>query len=158
MPYVDADGEEQAVRYRIALDGEDKFRWKKRSKLCLYGLSRLRGAQERGFAVLVEGESCAQTLWLHDFPALGLPGATSWKDERDLPAVEGLDTLYVVIEPDKGGQAILEWLKRSALTTGRRPEPPDRSRADRDHVRARDRRAGPDIRLLARDARERARG
>ena len=125
MPYVDADGEEQAVRYRIALDGEDKFRWKKRSKLCLYGLPRLRSAQERGFVVLVEGESCTQTLWLHGFPALGLPGAANWKDERDLPAVEGLDTLYVLIEPDKGGQAILDWLKRSALTTGRRPEPPD---------------------------------
>ena len=125
MPYASFDGEEQAVRFRIALDGEDKFRWKKRSKLCLYGLSRLRSARERGFAVLVEGESCAQTLWLHGFPALGLPGAANWKDERDLPAVEGLDTLYVVIEPDKGGQAILDWLKRSALTTGRRPGPPD---------------------------------
>jgi hypothetical protein len=125
MPYVDRDGEEQAVRYRIALGGEDKFRWKKRSKLCLYGLPRLRVAQERGFAVLVEGESCTQTLWLHDFPALGLPGAANWRDDRDLSAVEGLETLYVVIEPDKGGEAILEWLKRSALTTGRRPKPPD---------------------------------
>jgi hypothetical protein len=125
MPYVDVDGEEQAVRYRIALDGDDRFRWKKRSKLCLYGLPRLRGAQERGFVVLVEGESCAQTLWLHGFPALGLPGAANWKDERDLPAVEGLDTLYVLVEPDNGGQSMLEWLKRSALTTGRRPKPPD---------------------------------
>jgi hypothetical protein len=125
MPYVDLDGEEQAVRYRIALEGEDKFRWKKRSKLCLYGLTRLHSAHERGYLVLVEGESCSQTLWLHGFPALGLPGAANWRDERDLPAVEGLGTLYVVIEPDKGGQAILEWLKRSALTTGRAPEPPN---------------------------------
>jgi hypothetical protein len=125
MPYVGVEGEEQAVRYRIALEGDDRFRWKRRSKLCLYGLTRLRGAQERGFAVLVEGESCAQTLWLHGFPALGLPGAANWRDERDLPAVEGLDTLYVVIEPDVGGQAVLEWLKRSALTTGNRPDPRD---------------------------------
>jgi hypothetical protein len=88
-------------------------------------LPRLRSARERGFAVLVEGESCAQTLWLHGFPALGLPGAANWKDERDLSAVAGLDTLYVVIEPDTGGQAILDWLKRSALTTGRRLEPLD---------------------------------
>jgi hypothetical protein len=125
MPYVDIDGDEQAVRYRIALDGRDKFRWKTRSKLCLYGLPLLHVAHERGYAVLVEGESCTQTLWLHGFPAVGLPGAANWKDDRDLPAVEGLDTLYVVIEPDKGGQAILDWLKHSALTTGRRPEPPD---------------------------------
>ena len=123
IPYVNAEGEEQAVRFRIAIDGEDKFRWKKRSKVCLYGLTRLRGARERGYAVLVEGESCSQTLWLHGFPALGLPGAALWKDERDLPAVENLETLYVVIEPDKGGQAILDWLKRSALTTGNRLKP-----------------------------------
>jgi hypothetical protein len=125
IPYVTADGDEQAVRYRIAIAGDDKFRWKKRSKICLYGLTRLRSARERGYAVLVEGESCAQTLWLHGFPALGLPGAVNWKDERDLPAVEGLETLYVVIEPDKGGQAIMDWLKRSALATGKRPTPPD---------------------------------
>jgi hypothetical protein len=125
IPYVTADGDEQAVRFRIAIDGDDKFRWKKRSKICLYGLTRLRAARERGYAVLVEGESCAHTLWLHNFPALGLPGAVNWKDERDLPAVEGLETLYVVIEPDKGGQAIMDWLKRSALTTGRRPQSPD---------------------------------
>ena len=125
IPYVSGEGEEQAVRYRIAIDGEDKFRWKKRSKICLYGLTRLRSARERGYAILVEGESCAQTLWLHGFPALGLPGAVNWKDERDLAGCRGPDTLYVVIEPDKGGQAIMDWLKRSALTTGRRPEPPD---------------------------------
>ena len=137
MPYVDGEGAEQAVRYRIALDGEDKFRWKKRSKLCLYGLPRLRGAQERGFVVLVEGESCAQTLWVHGFPALGLPGAASRKDERDLPAVEGLDTLYVLIEPDKGGQAVLDWLKRSALMTGRRPKPADATARPRQRSSAR---------------------
>jgi CHC2 zinc finger len=124
IPYVNAEGEEQAVRYRVAIDGDDKFRWKKRSKLCLYGLTRLRGARDRGYVVLVEGESCAQTLWHHGFPALGLPGAVNWKDERDLPAVEGLDTLYVVIEPDNGGQAILKWLERWALTTRRRQGPP----------------------------------
>ena len=110
MPYVDADGHEQAVRFRIAVDGEDKFRWKKRSKLCLYGLSRLRNARERGYVVLVEGESCAQTLWLHGFPALGIPGANNWKDDRDAPELEGIGTVYVVIEPDKGGQTMLSWL------------------------------------------------
>ena len=61
IPYVDSERHEQAVRFRIALDG-DKFRWKKRSKLCLYGLSRLRAARELGYVVLVEGESCADAL------------------------------------------------------------------------------------------------
>jgi hypothetical protein len=120
MPYVDSDGHEQAVRFRISLDGEDKFRWKQRSKLCLYGLTRLRSARDLGYVVLVEGESCAQTLWHHGFPALGIPGANNWKDDRDAPELEGIGTAYVVIEPDKGGQTVLNWLKTSALTTSRR--------------------------------------
>ena len=68
--------------------------------------------------VLVEGESCAQTLWFHEIPALGIPGANNWKDERDAPALEGIGTVYVVVEPDRGGQAVLDWLKSSRLTTG----------------------------------------
>lgn len=125
MPYVDADGHEQAIRYRISVDGDDKFRWKKRSKLCLYGLPRLRSARERGYVVLVEGESCAQTLWNHGFPALGIPGANNWKDDRDAPELAGIGTVYVVIEPDKGGQTVLNWLRESALIKGKPPKQPE---------------------------------
>ena len=132
MPYVDRDGHEQAVRFRISLDGEDKFRWKQRSKLCLYGLTRLRKARDLGYVVLVEGESCAQTLWHHEIPALGIPGANNWKDDRDAPELEGIGTAYVVIEPDKGGQTVLDWLKSSTLTTGRRKPDDPTSEADRD--------------------------
>ena len=47
--------------------------------------------------VLVEGESDAQTLWMHDIPALGLPGAASWqepwadelKEIREILVVQG---------------------------------------------------------------------
>jgi hypothetical protein len=120
MPYAAADGEEQAVRFRIAVEGEDKFRWKKRPKLCLYGLSRLRRARELGYVIVVEGESCAQTLWQHEIPALGIPGANNWRDERDAPELEGIAVVYVVIEPDRGGKTILDWLSTSALTTGKR--------------------------------------
>jgi hypothetical protein len=120
MPYVDADGNERAVRFRISLAGGDKFRWKQRSKLCLYGLTRLRLARELGYVVLVEGESCAQTLWHAGYPALGIPGAGNWKDDRDAPQLEGISTAYFVIEPDRGGQMILDRLGGSMLTTGRR--------------------------------------
>jgi hypothetical protein len=121
IPYVNSDGHEQAVRLRIALDGEDKYRWRKRSKLCLYGLSRLSLARELGYIILVEGESCAQTLWHQGYPALGIPGANNWKDERDAPELDEISTVYIVIEPDKGGQAILNWLQTSALVKGRKP-------------------------------------
>ena len=135
MPYVDRDGHDQAVRFRIALRGEDKFRWKQRSKLCLYGLTRLRKARDLGYVVLVEGESCAQTLWYHDVPALGIPGANNWKDDRDAPELEGIDTAYVVIEPDRGGQAVLNWLAASRLTS-RRPRSPRSPRRKRTTTRA----------------------
>ena len=36
IPYFGADGEELAVRFRIALEG-DRFRWEAGTKLCLYG-------------------------------------------------------------------------------------------------------------------------
>jgi DNA primase len=65
--------------------------------------------------VLVEGESDAQTLWLHDFPALGLPGAGNWNEERDAPLVARLATIFVVVEPDRGGEAVLKWLRRSSI-------------------------------------------
>lgn len=69
IPYYDALGRERLVRYRIAAT-YDKFRWSKGAKVMPYGLERLDRA--RGYVYLVEGESDAQTLWLHGEPTLGL--------------------------------------------------------------------------------------
>jgi hypothetical protein len=44
-----------------------------------YGVWRLKQARDKGFLVLVEGESDSWTLWHHDYPALGIPGATMVK-------------------------------------------------------------------------------
>jgi hypothetical protein len=115
IPYLDAHGEEACVRFRVSLDGDVKVKSQKGSKLCLYGLNRLKRAREAGYVVLVEGESDTQTLWLHGFPALGLPGAGNWNEERDAPHVKGFDAIYVVIEPDQGGQAVLDWVRASKI-------------------------------------------
>jgi len=115
IAYFDEDGTEVAVRFRVALEGEDRFRWKKASKPRLYGLNRLARARERGYVVLVEGESDVHTLWHHGYPAVGLPGAGTWVEERDAPALAALDTIYVVVEPDRGGDAVLAWLRRSSI-------------------------------------------
>jgi hypothetical protein len=56
IPYLGPDGQELAMRFRIALDG-DRFRWKSGTKPCLYGLHRLAEAQNAGHVALVEGES-----------------------------------------------------------------------------------------------------
>jgi hypothetical protein len=114
IPYFAAGGEELAVRFRIALEG-DRFRWKSGSKPCLYGLQWLAEGQKVGYVVLVEGESDCHTLWLHGIPALGIPGATNWREERDARHFEGIETIYVVVEPDQGGEAVQKWLSRSTI-------------------------------------------
>lgn len=115
IPYRDEAGEEAAIRFRTALAGADRFRWKAGSKPRLYGLWRLAEARTAGEVALVEGESDAHTLWRHGVPALGLPGAGNWREDRDAPAFEGIATIYVVLEPDKGGEAMLAWIARSAI-------------------------------------------
>ena len=115
IAYRASGGTEIAARCRIAMDGPDRFRWSKGSKAILYGLDRLSDAHAARFVALVEGESDCHTLWLHGFPALGLPGATTWNEDRDAPMLDGLTTVYIVIEPDKGGAAILKWLRRSSI-------------------------------------------
>ena len=130
IPYRDPDGNEPAVRLRLAVDkgsnGEQRFLWRKGSKPCLYGLWRqgrcasVQASPEDGhppspYVVLVEGESDCHTLWLHDIPALGLPGANSWRDDRDLRWLTEFERVFVVVEPDQGGTAVLNWLARSRL-------------------------------------------
>ncbi|MBI1797868.1 MAG: hypothetical protein HYR74_12555 [Candidatus Eisenbacteria bacterium] len=118
IPYRDAAGRDIAVRLRIALeksDGEDnRFRWRKGSKAHLYGLWRLERARAAGYLFIVEGESDAQTLWHHDLPAIGIPGASTWREEW-AHLLDDIATIYVVIEPDAGGEATLAWLAKSAI-------------------------------------------
>jgi hypothetical protein len=114
IPYLGAGGEELAVRFRIALHG-DRFRWKSGSKPFLYGLNHIGDARAAGYVVVVEGESDVHTLRHHGIPALGLPGAANWREERDCKCLDGIDTIYIVIEPDSGGRAVRKWLAQSAI-------------------------------------------
>ena len=114
IPYHGTAGEELAVRFRIALDG-DRFRWKSGSKPLLYGLHRVGDARKVGQVALVEGEFDCHTLWLHGVPALGVPGAANWREDRDAGHLDGIDTVYVVVEPDRGGDTVREWLGRSSI-------------------------------------------
>ena len=114
MPYLGGGGEQLAVRFRTALEG-DRFRWKSGTNPCLYGLNRISEARKAGHVVLVEGESDCHTLWFHEVPALGVPGAANWREERDARHLDGIETIYVVIEPDRGGDAVRQWLSRSTI-------------------------------------------
>jgi hypothetical protein len=114
MPYRDELGIAGAARFRLAMEGEHRFRWRTGSKLCLYGLWRLVEMRSSTWIVLVEGESDTQTLWHYRIGALGLPGASTW-NEAWAPLLDGFEIIYVVIEPGKSGEAMLHWLKQSAI-------------------------------------------
>src|SRR5262249_50393206 len=115
IPYRDQAGRDVATRLRLALTGSTRFRWQKKgSKPCLYGLDRLAEIRTKGYVVLVEGESDPHTLWYHGIQALGIPGATSWKEEW-AALLSDIPHLYVVVEADAGGQAVLSWLAASRI-------------------------------------------
>jgi len=105
IPYYDETGVEVSRRYREALEGPGRFRWRRGSRVVPYGLWRLKEAREAGWVLLVEGESDAQTLWFHGVPALGLPGATTWQPEW-ARYVAGL-RVFVWHEPGQGGDTMV---------------------------------------------------
>ncbi len=114
IPYRDPAGETVAVRYRLALAGADRFRWQTKAKPVPYGLWRLDDARTAGYLALVEGESDCHTLWQAGQPALGVPGAATWKEEW-AAHLDGIPLLYVVVEPDAGGEATRRWVDASAI-------------------------------------------
>jgi hypothetical protein len=113
IPYLGPGGEQLAVRFHIA-PGGDYFRWKSASKPCLYGLNRIAGARAVGHVMLVEGEANVHVLRHHGIPAVGLPGGVDWREDRDAGYFDGINTIYVVAEPDKVEQ-VRSWLRQSAI-------------------------------------------
>jgi hypothetical protein len=109
IPYPDEEGQEVAVRFRTSLDGDEKFRWRSGDKPRPYGLRLLEEARKAGYVVLVEGESDCHTLWFYDIPALGIPGASNWRDGW-ATYLDGIEKIYAVIEPDQGGETLREKL------------------------------------------------
>jgi hypothetical protein len=144
IPYPDEEGQEVAVRFRTSLDGTEKFKWRSNAKPTLYGLRLLEEARAAGFVVLVEGESDCHTLWFHEIPALGIPGASTWKEEW-ASHLDGIEKVYAVIEPDQGGDTLREKLISCApirkrlhlLELGEHKDPSALHLADPDRFRER---------------------
>ncbi len=91
IPYMDLKGQIVAVQKRLSLTGQPRFIWRRGDHPIPYGLWRLKEAYKSGYLILVEGASDAWTLWLHEIPALGLPGASTWKAEyAELSRHQGL--------------------------------------------------------------------
>jgi hypothetical protein len=109
IPYPNEQGQEVAVRFRVSMNGTEKFRWRSGDKPLPYGLTLLDEARKAAYVVLVEGESDAHTLWHHEVPALGIPGASNWRDGW-AAYLDGIEKVYAIIEPDQGGETLREKL------------------------------------------------
>jgi len=114
MPYKDEKGRVVAVRRRFRMhdDGHgQRFAWQKGTCITLYGLWRLNEIHKAGWVLILEGESDCHTAWHHGLPALGVPGANTWK-----PAwaeyLKGL-RVFVWAEPDEGGKALVQAINRT---------------------------------------------
>jgi putative DNA primase/helicase len=118
IPYADRDGELLTTRYRIAVEGNDKFRWEKGSKTTLYGLHKLEEAHDAGYVLLLEGESDCHTAWYRGLPAVGVPGVDSWRDEW-AEHLKGIPKIFVVVEPDEAGKKLGEKLTKCEALEGR---------------------------------------
>jgi hypothetical protein len=117
FPFYHADGGSPSNHFRLALNGpkDGRFRWGKDDKVCLYGEHWADEFRKLPYCVLPEGETDALTLWMHQIPAIALPGATTWNESRDAPVLATIPIIFVVIEPDDGGKAMLNWLVRSSI-------------------------------------------
>jgi hypothetical protein len=111
IPYLDEHREAAATRKRYAKGSKKRFAWNKGDSPTLYGLWRLEQIRENGYVILVEGESDSQTLWTLGFPALGVPGAQNFKSEWT-EKLKDLETVYLHIEPDTGGEGFYQQMLR----------------------------------------------
>ena len=117
IPYHLPDGT-LAPRHRLrtAMVAKEGSHWSTgQGAIVPYGLARLEETRKVGYLVLVEGESDCWTLWYHQFPALGLPGAemTRTLEESMLADIE---RLYIMQEPDTGGTSFVNQIQRKLET------------------------------------------
>ena len=105
IPYCDDKGEVKAIHKRIRLTGEPRFIWRKGDKVLPYGLVRLHDARSSGRLLLVEGDSDCWTLWSAGIPALGMPGASTWRADW-IRYLRGIEAVFVWREPDAGGDTL----------------------------------------------------
>lgn len=71
-----------------------------------YGLDRLKEAREIGHLFLMEGESDCWTLWAHDIPSVGIPGAGN-TELLKLEYLEGINSIYAINEKDNGAKTFI---------------------------------------------------
>jgi len=116
IPYYDADGACMAIRQRRNPKNKQRFAWNRGGTVIPYGVWLDMNRDARAL-VLVEGESDAQSCWLHGLPALGVPGATNFQAQWVARYIGNRD-VYMHIEPDGGGQQFRQKVAQRLLEGG----------------------------------------
>lgn len=106
IPYFNANGALHRERIRYALKAKNGSAWSEGNNLIPYGLDRL---NSKNWAIFAEGESDPITAWLHNLPALGIPGASSCGCLQ-AEHIQLLKSIYYWREPDKGGDTFAKKL------------------------------------------------
>ncbi len=106
ITYMDESHQVRAIQKRLSSADSPRFIWRRGDHPIPYGLWKLMEIRSAGFVIIVEGASDCWTLWFHGIPALGLPGASTWKPEY-ARLLEGVEA-YLWIESDSGGQTFLQ--------------------------------------------------
>jgi hypothetical protein len=117
LRYDNIEGSEAAdcERWRVNVTGKRAVRSGTGAKRWPYNLYHgVEEGQLQGRLILVEGESDTHTLDLHGIPAVGIPGAKAW-DDKWAPFLDGIELIYAVVEPDRGGSAFRDALASSPL-------------------------------------------
>jgi hypothetical protein len=109
IPYATREGRSTQSRYRVSLSAEKRVISEYKVPTMLYCLHRMDEVLKAGYALLLEGESDCHTAWFHGIPAIGIPGAGTWKPEWD-EDVADIPKLYFVVE-DAAGEKM--WKKLS---------------------------------------------
>ncbi|NQT21638.1 MAG: hypothetical protein HQ592_18175 [Planctomycetes bacterium] len=107
--YHNEDGTPAARhRRRYAISGKRKQCWAPGDgKPVPYGLNGLADARKAEALVIVEGESDVWTLRYHDFPCLGLPGASTASLLR-VGHFKGIGKVFICEEPDDAGKSFVQ--------------------------------------------------
>jgi DNA-binding transcriptional ArsR family regulator len=106
--YLTREGDLHTIQYRLTLEkvnGVDRFKWRKGDTRILYGLWRLPEWGDADTLYLCEGTSDTWTLWHADLPALGIPSASTWREEwwRE---VEGFERIVLIPDNDEAGEKL----------------------------------------------------
>lgn len=113
FPYYDDSQNIIRIRYRNNPKSDKRFFWNTGDEIVLYGLWKLLSF-DKDYIFLVEGETDSLSLWYHNIPALGVPGADTFKKEY-AKIFENFDKVIVHMENDIGGKTFMKKICQSGI-------------------------------------------